>query len=76
VIIEVRAADSKIERVAGLASELVGINLDVIVVSNSVAGGAVQQATTTIPIVERRLLLFADNRASALPSLHTESARR
>jgi ABC-type uncharacterized transport system substrate-binding protein len=50
VIVEVRAADSKIERFPALASELVGINLDVIVASNSVAGRAVQQATTTIPV--------------------------
>ena len=34
-----------------MASELVGLNLDLIVASNSVAGRAVQQATTTIPIV-------------------------
>jgi putative ABC transport system substrate-binding protein len=51
VIVEVRAADSKIERFPALASELVGLNLDVIVAANSVAGRAVQQATTTIPIV-------------------------
>ena len=51
VLVEVRAADSKIERFPALVSELVGLNLDVIVASNSVAGLAVQQATTTIPIV-------------------------
>jgi putative ABC transport system substrate-binding protein len=51
VIVEVRAADSKIERFPALASELVGLNLHLIVASNSVAGRAVQQATTTIPIV-------------------------
>src|SRR6266702_7752146 len=48
VIVEVRAADSKIERFPALANELVGLNLDVIVASNSVAGRAVKQATTTI----------------------------
>jgi putative ABC transport system substrate-binding protein len=51
VIVEVRGANSKIERFPALANELVGLNLDVIVASNSVAGHAVQQATTTIPIV-------------------------
>jgi ABC-type uncharacterized transport system substrate-binding protein len=51
VIVEVRAADLKIERFPALASELVGLNLDLIVASNSVAGRAVQQATATIPIV-------------------------
>ena len=51
VLIEVRAADSKIERFPALASELVGLNLDVIVAANSVAGRAVKQATTTTPIV-------------------------
>jgi len=51
VVVEVRAADSKIERFPGLANELVGLDLDVIVAASSVAGRAVQQATTTIPIV-------------------------
>ena len=51
VIVEVRAANSKIERFPALANELLGLNLDVIVASNSVAGLAVQQATTTIPVV-------------------------
>ena len=51
VLVEVRAADSKIERFPALASELVGLNLDVSVAANSLAGRAVQQASTTIPIV-------------------------
>ena len=51
VIVEVRAADSKVERFPVLANELVGLNLDVIVASNSVAGRAVGQATAAIPIV-------------------------
>src|SRR3984893_12204999 len=51
VIVEVRAADSKIERFPALASDLVRLNVDLIVASNSVAGRAVQQATTTIPVV-------------------------
>src|SRR6266699_6377510 len=51
IVIEVRAADSKIERFPVLASELVGLKVDVIVASNSLSGRAAQQATTTIPIV-------------------------
>jgi len=51
VVVDVRAANSEIERFPALANELVGFNLDAIVASNSVAGRAVQQATTTIPIV-------------------------
>jgi putative ABC transport system substrate-binding protein len=51
VIVEVRGANSKIERFPALASELVRLNLDIIVASNSAAGRAVQQTTTTIPIV-------------------------
>src|SRR5262249_43585744 len=35
VIVEVRAANSKIERFPALANELVGLNLDVIVASNT-----------------------------------------
>ena len=51
VLVELRAADSKIERFPALASELVGLNVDVIVASNSAAGRAIQHATSTIPIV-------------------------
>src|SRR6201987_4764271 len=51
VLVEVRAADLKFERFPALASELVRLNLDLIVASNSLASRAVQQATTSIPIV-------------------------
>jgi putative ABC transport system substrate-binding protein len=51
ILIEYRAADSEIERFPGLAAELVRLNLDVIVASNSLAARAVQQATNIIPIV-------------------------
>ena len=51
IAVEVRAANSKIERFPALASELVGLKVDVIVAWNSLAGRAAQQATTTIPIV-------------------------
>jgi|SRR3984893_10283151 putative tryptophan/tyrosine transport system substrate-binding protein len=51
VFVEVRAADLKLERFPALASELVRLNVDLIVASNTPAARAVQQATTTIPIV-------------------------
>ena len=51
IAVEVRGANSKIERFPALASELVGLKVDVIVAGNSLAGRAAQQATTTIPIV-------------------------
>src|SRR6266571_1865030 len=51
VLVEVRAADLKVERFAALAGELVRLDVDLIVASNSLAARAVQQATTTIPIV-------------------------
>ncbi|MGH6641327.1 MAG: ABC transporter substrate-binding protein [Bradyrhizobium sp.] len=51
IIVEVRAADSKVERFPALARELVGLNVDLIVATNSLAARAAQQATTTIPIV-------------------------
>jgi len=51
VFVEVRAADLKVERFPALASELVRLNVDLIVASNSLAARAVQQATATIPIV-------------------------
>lgn len=51
VIIEVRAADSKEELLRAIASELVGLNVDLIVASNSLAARALRQETATIPIV-------------------------
>ena len=51
IIVEVRAANSKVERYPALASELVGLNLDLIVATNSLSARAVQRATTTVPIV-------------------------
>jgi putative tryptophan/tyrosine transport system substrate-binding protein len=51
IVIEVRAADSKVERFPALASELIGLKVDVIVALNSLSGRAAKQATTTIPIV-------------------------
>jgi len=51
IVIEVRAADSKVERFRDLATELVRLGVDVIVATNSLSARAVQQATTTIPIV-------------------------
>jgi putative tryptophan/tyrosine transport system substrate-binding protein len=51
VLVEVRSADLKVERFPALASELVRLNVDLIVASNTLAARAVQQATTTIPVV-------------------------
>src|SRR5215216_7615645 len=51
IVIEYRYADGKIERFAELAKELVRLNLDLIVASNTPAARAAKQATTTIPIV-------------------------
>src|SRR5262249_27534144 len=63
IAVEVRAANSKVERFSVLASELVGLKVDVIVASNSLAGRAAQQATTTIPIV---VLVMGDPVADGL----------
>jgi putative tryptophan/tyrosine transport system substrate-binding protein len=51
IVIEYRAADGKIERFRGLAAELVRLNPDLIVASNTPAAIAARQATATIPIV-------------------------
>jgi putative ABC transport system substrate-binding protein len=51
ILIVIRAADSQTERFPALANELVELKVDLIVASNSPAGRAAQQATTTIPIV-------------------------
>jgi putative ABC transport system substrate-binding protein len=51
IIIEYRAAEGKFERLPSLANDLVGLKLDLIVAPITLAARAVQQATTTIPIV-------------------------
>ena len=51
LIVEWRFADGEYERLSGLAAELVGLKVDVIVASTSPAIRAAQKATTTIPIV-------------------------
>jgi putative ABC transport system substrate-binding protein len=51
ILIEYRAADGKIERFPGLATELARLKVDLILALNTPAARAVQQATTTIPIV-------------------------
>ena len=51
LIVEGRFADGKLERLPGLAAELVQLKVDVIVVQSSPAISAAQKATTTIPIV-------------------------
>ena len=51
LVIEWRFADEKSERLPGLAAELVRLKVDVIVASANQATTAVQEATTSIPIV-------------------------
>src|ERR1700730_2229443 len=51
IVIEVRAADGKVERFPALASELIRLKVDLIVATNSLAARAVQQATNAMPIV-------------------------
>ena len=48
---EFRTAQDQAVRLPGLAEELVGINVDVIVVTNALAAQALRRATSTIPIV-------------------------
>ena len=51
LLIEWRSAEGNNERLPGLATELVDLKVDVIVVAGTPATGAAQKATTTIPIV-------------------------
>ena len=51
IAIEYRSAESKIDRLAQAARQLVSLPVDVIVVGGSPAARAAQQATSTIPIV-------------------------
>ncbi len=51
IVVEFRAADSKVEQLPALASDLVRLNPAPIVAQNSLAARAVQQATKSIPVV-------------------------
>jgi putative ABC transport system substrate-binding protein len=51
LVIEYQAADGMIERLPQMATELVRLNLDLIVASNTPAARAAKEATTTVPIV-------------------------
>ena len=51
IAIEFRPAESKVDRLAQAARELVSLPVDVIVVNGSPAASAARQATSTIPIV-------------------------
>jgi putative ABC transport system substrate-binding protein len=51
ILLEVRWAEGRYERYPGLVAELVGLKVDVLVVTNSQATRAAMKATRTIPIV-------------------------
>ena len=51
IVIETRFGDGKVERVPGLAAELVRLKVDVIVATGSETYSVLRHATTTIPIV-------------------------
>jgi putative ABC transport system substrate-binding protein len=51
LLIESRSAEGKVERLAGLADDLVRLKVDVIVTAGTVTTRAAQKATDTIPIV-------------------------
>jgi len=50
-VIEYRSSEGKLERLPALATELVALKVDVIVVTSTPAALAAKQATRTIPIV-------------------------
>src|SRR5262249_14154722 len=51
IAIEFRYAEGRVDRLPGLAQELVGLKVDVIVASPTAAALAARDATRTIPIV-------------------------
>ncbi|HKW95638.1 MAG TPA: ABC transporter substrate binding protein, partial [Methylomirabilota bacterium] len=51
IIVEARGPEGRMERLPELATELVGLNVDVIVTLGAVATRAAKNATSTIPIV-------------------------
>jgi len=63
IAIEYRYADGKLDRLPGLAAELVGLKVDIIMAVGIAAAHAAKNATTTIPIV---MPIVADPVASGL----------
>ena len=51
IVVEYRWAEGRFDRLPGLAEELVGLKVDVIVAPTSIYAGAAKRATSTIPIV-------------------------
>jgi putative tryptophan/tyrosine transport system substrate-binding protein len=51
LLVEARYADGNQERLAGLAAEIVRLDVDVIVAATTLAVRAAQQATATVPVV-------------------------
>jgi len=51
IVIEFRTAEGNFDRFSGLAQDLIRLNVDLVVASNSVAAHAVQRASSTVPIV-------------------------
>ena len=51
LIVEVRSAEGRLERIPEIAAELVRLRVDVIVVSTTQVARRVKQATSTVPIV-------------------------
>ena len=51
LMIEFRDAEGKIDKLPGVAAELVGLNVDVIVVATDPATRAAKNASVTVPIV-------------------------
>ena len=51
IVVEVRSADRKLERLPALADELIALKIDVIVAPSVLAAQAARRATTVIPIV-------------------------
>jgi ABC-type uncharacterized transport system substrate-binding protein len=62
-IVERRAYEARFDRLPALVAELIGLQVDVLVVASTAAARAAQQATTTIPIV---MLSSSDPVASGL----------
>jgi ABC transporter substrate binding protein len=57
IVFEYRWAEGKLDRLTDLARDLVGSKVDVITTLSTPAALAARNATTTIPIVSRRLVI-------------------
>jgi putative ABC transport system substrate-binding protein len=66
IVIELRSAEGKLDRLPALATELVRLKVDVIVTGGPTATRATKQATSAIPIVMAQIPILLETDSSTV----------